>query len=494
MSWENYFGGTQLVRIIFQRSLGLVYLVAFIAALNQFPALLGERGLLPVPDFIKTVDFHKAPSIFYLFYSDRLFRITAWLGVILSSCVILGLTEKGPWYLPMMSWLLLWALYLSIVNVGQVFYSFGWESMLCEAGFFCAFLGLGRFMPSLIPILALRWMLFRTELGSGLIKWRGDECWHNLTCLFYHYETQPIPNPLSWYFHHFPKFIHVFGVLFSHFVQMAVPFGLFASQKIAALSGGLIIFHQLLLIVSGNYAFLNWLTVVLAFTAFNDNLLSAILPLPLASLAARSWIQNSFLYVLAVVTVALSVQPTLNLFSKRQLMNYCYNPLQLVNSYGAFGSVTKARYELIIEGTQDRTISPQTEWREYEFKGKPGNIFLRPSQIAPYHLRLDWLMWFIPFSVRVTDKSLFVEGYDLWFLRFLEKLLQGDGPVLKLLRLNPFPHTPPHFIRVLYYRYQYTSYKEREETGAWWKRTLLGEYLPAVDLSALKDYAYFPAA
>ncbi len=485
---DSYFGGMEIVRFLFQRSLAVIYLIAFVVALNQFPALLGEKGLLPVPEFIKYVPFQNSPSIFYLSYSDRLLAIVAWTGIILSFCAMLGLTEKGPWWFSTIAWLVLWVLYLSIVNVGQTFYGFGWESMLCEAGFFCAFLGCSRVMPSLIPIVILRWMLFRLELGGGLIKLRGDECWRNLTCLFYHYETQPLPNPLSWYFQHFPKIVHVLGVLFNHFVELIVPFGLFASQNIAALSGGIIIFQQLLLIISGNYSFLNWLTIILGVTALNDNILSKIVPFHLSGVAARSWFQNRILYVLAAVTAILSIQPALNLFSKRQLMNYSYNPLQLVNSYGMFGSVTKIRYELIIQGTQDASVNAQTQWKEYEFKGKPGDVRRRPPQVAPYQLHLDWQMWFLPFSVAVTGRGLVIEGYELWFLRFMEKLLEGDRQMLKLLRQNPFPDRPPHFIRVMYYRYQFTNWQERKETGAWWKRTLIGEYLPPVDLGVLKKY------
>ncbi|MDE2232321.1 MAG: lipase maturation factor family protein [Candidatus Omnitrophica bacterium] len=487
---EQYFGHMRFVRLLFQRSLGCIYLIAFIVVLNQFPALLGEKGLLPVSEFIKNVPFQRAPSIFYLGYSDHLLVIVAWIGIILSACAILGITEKGPWWVSMALWLVMWVLYLSIVNVGQVFYSFGWESMLCEAGFFCAFLGSSRVMPSMVPILILRWMLFRLELGSGLIKLRGDECWRNCTCLFYHFETQPLPNPLSWYFHHLPKIFLVMGVAFNHFVEIVVPFGLFAWQGIAALCGGLIIFHQLLLIAGGNYAFLNWLTVVLGITALNDNILSKIIPLKSIAMVLRSRIQNGILYALAIVTFCLSIQPALNLFSKRQYMNYSYNPLQLVNSYGAFGSVTRVRYELIIEGTRDAFISAHTRWKEYEFKGKPGDVRRMPPQIAPYQLHLDWQMWFIPFTVTVTDHGLAIDGYDLWFLRFIEKLLEGDRPTLKLLAGNPFPGSRPYFIRVMYYRYRFTDWQERQKTGAWWKRTLVGQYLPPVDLSVLKDYVH----
>ena len=126
----------------------------------------------------------------------------------------------------------MWVIYLSLVNVGQTFYGFGWESMLCEAGFFVSFLGPRTVAASFIPILILRWMLFRTELGAGLIKLRHDQCWRDLTCLNYHYETQPLPNPTSWYFHRLPVWFHKASVAGSHFVQLVLPFGLFAPQRL----------------------------------------------------------------------------------------------------------------------------------------------------------------------------------------------------------------------------------------------------------------------
>src|SRR5919108_5762128 len=276
---EAYGDGLWLVRLLFQRGLAAIYLIAFLVALKQFPALLGDRGLLPVPGFTQRVGFREAPSLFHWHYSDRLLATVAWLGIALAGLTLLGIPEQGPLWLSMAVWWLLWALYLSIVNVGQTFYAFGWESMLLEAAFFAAFLGPRHLEPSPVPILILRWMLFRVELGAGLIKLRHDPCWWDLTCLFYHYETQPLPNPLSWYFHRMPKLFHKLSVLFSHFVQLIIPFGLFAPQPVASIAGGLIIFHQLWLIISGNYSWLNWLTVILGITAFSDSVLSAVLPI-----------------------------------------------------------------------------------------------------------------------------------------------------------------------------------------------------------------------
>jgi len=231
--------------------------------------------------------------------------------------------------------------------------------------------------------------------------------------------------------------------------------------------------------VSGNYAWLNWLTVILAFTAFSDATLGWLGLPPPAELAPRSGAFDVALYALAGATALLSIQPTLNLFSKHQRMNYSWNPLHLVGSYGAFGSVTRRRYEIVVEGTDARAVSDTTAWREYEFKGKPGDVRRRPRQWAPYHLRLDWLMWFLPLSVGVIEdrRQLSILGYERWFVRFVEKLLEADPTTLALLRSDPFRGERPRFVRASFYRYRFAGRREREARGIWWDRTYIGEYL-----------------
>lgn len=477
LSAEHYW----LARWLFEKSLALLYFVAFLSAGNQFPALLGERGLLPAPEFLRRVRFREAPSLFHWHYSDRLLRLTTAGGMMLSLGVVAGLFERVPLAAHLGVWLSIWWLYLSIVNVGQRFYGFGWESMLCEAGFFAAFLGPSGVAPSWIPLVILSWMLFRVEIGAGLIKLRHDEAWRDLTALDYHHETQPLPNPLSWYFHRLPRVVLRGGVVFSHAVQVVAPFGLFAPQPVAGIAAGLIILHQLALIVAGNYSWLNWLTVVLALLAFSNAQLSvvAFFPSPPEVLAARPPWFELLLVLLAAGTAALSVRPLANLFSRRQLMNYCWNPWHLVCAYGAFGSMTRKRYEVVVEGTADGT-----SWREYGFRAKPGEPGRRPPQVAPYHLRLDWLMWFLPFSVTVSAGGLHVQAYERWLIRFVERLLEGDRAMLLLLRHNPFPDAPPRMIRARYYLYRFTDRARRRATGDWWSRELIGDFLPPVSLSA----------
>src|SRR5207244_2366277 len=236
-----------------------------------------------------------------------------------------------------------------------------------ETGFLAIFLGPASVAPPVTLLYLVRWLVFRVEFGAGLIKLRGDECWRDLTCLYYHHETQPMPNPLSWYFHHLPKPLHKAEVLGNHFAQLVAPWFLFFPQHIPSVAALLII---------------------------------------------------------------LSYRPARTLVSRHQLMNYSFDPLHLVNTYGAFGSVTKTRDEVVIEGTEEPVLTPATRWREYEFKGKPGDVTRRPPQVAPYHLRLDWLMWFAAFSSPT---------YHEWFVPLLAKLLEGDRTTLGLLRTNPFP-------------------------------------------------------
>ena len=465
-----------LTRLVLQRSLGAVYLVAFLVALNQFRPLLGERGLLPVPDFLRHVPFRRAPSIFHLRYSDRFLAVVAWTGVAASVAVVLGLPERAATPVSMAVWLLLWALYLSIVNVGQTFYGFGWESLLLETGFLAIFLGSSDTAPPVVVIWLFRWLLFRLEFGAGLIKMRGDPCWRSLSCLDYHHETQPMPNPLSWWFHHLPRAAHRAETLGNHVAQLAIPWLLFTPQPVAGIAALVIVVTQLWLVLSGNFSWLNALTIVLAVSAFDSSQVHWVVrvspPSPLPPAAA--W--HVVLSLLLTALVAwMSWWPVRNMASRRQAMNASFNTLHLVNTYGAFGSVTRVRWEVVVEGTSDAELTAATVWREYEFKGKPGDVRRRPPQVAPYHLRLDWLMWFAALS------PMYAEG---WFVTFAVRLLEGDRATLKLLRHNPFPDTPPRCVRARLYRYRYTTWAERRATGAWWSRRLEREYLQPVTLGA----------
>ncbi|MEY8018442.1 lipase maturation factor family protein [Mycobacterium servetii] len=463
-----------LGRLVLVRGTAAVYLLAFLGAALQFRALIGEHGILPVPRYLASRSFWTAPSVFHLAYSDRVFAGVSWFGAALASALVAGAADLAPLWAAMLLWLTLWVLYLSIVNVGQAWYSFGWESLLLEAGFLVIFLGNDRVAPPVLTLWMARLLLFRVEFGAGLIKMRGDECWRDLTCLYYHHETQPMPGPFSWFFHHLPKPLHRVEVAGNHFAQLVVPFGLFAPQPVAGLAAAVVVVTQLWLVASGNFAWLNWVTILLACSTIDDSSWGALLPLPGHPVPASPpvWF-TALVLAFAVAVLFLSYWPVRNMLSARQRMNMSFNPFHLVNTYGAFGSIGRVRREVVIEGTADAKITGQTVWQEYEFKGKPGAVGRLPRQWAPYHLRLDWLMWFAAIS----------PGYaQPWLRPLLQRLLRNDRPTLRLLRHNPFPDAPPRYVRAQLYEYRFTTPAELRRDRAWWHRTPVGGYVAPMRL------------
>jgi Lipase maturation factor len=469
LNGEHYW----FTRLVLQRGLALVYLIAFIIVLHQFNPLLGEHGLLPVPRFVEQVAFSETPSLFFWFPRDAAFTLFGWIGIALSLFALVGLAERFGNAISAATWLLLWVIYLSYVNVGQTFYGFGWETLLLEAGFLAVFLGARRTTPPLLVIKLYQWLLFRLMFGAGLIKLRGDPCWRNLTCLDYFYETQPMPNPLSWYFHWQPEWFHKLSVLGNHFTELVVPFAYLAPMPFSGVAGAITLFFHGWLFASGNFAFLGFLTMVIALSTIGDAWWTRIARVKPPQLTPPGRVHSYILMALGGLVALLSLYPVVNMLSPGQEMNASFEPLHLVNTYGAFGSVTRPRYEVIVEGTGDTVLTAETQWHEYEFIGKPGDVNRTPPQIAPYHLRLDWLMWFAAFSSPQEHP---------WFISLLGKLLHNDKPTLSLMRYNPFKDKPPKFIRALLYEYHFTTPAEKRQTGAVWKRTPTSLYFPPVSL------------
>ncbi|WP_182545303.1 lipase maturation factor family protein [Halosaccharopolyspora lacisalsi] len=460
-------------RVAVQHLLGVLYLLAFLNARNQFRPLLGAHGLTPIPRFLRLAGFRQAPSVFHLHYSDRFFAGLAWCGIVVSLAAAVGVVNRLPLWAYVVAWALLWLLYLSVVNVGQIWYSFGWESLLLEAGFLAIFLGPVGTSPPAPVLWLLVWLLFRVEFGAGLIKLRGDPVWRNLTALHYHHETQPMPGPLSRRFHHLPGRVHRIEVLANHGTQLVVPFVLFAPQPAADVAAGIVVITQLWLMLSGNFAWLNAVTIVLAFAAMDTTLLGPLMPGEPAELTPTPLWHRAVVLAVTVMMIVLSYWPVRNMIGPGQAMNRSFNKLHLGNTYGAFGSVTRTRYEVVLEGTSQQAPG-QEHWHEYEFRGKPGDPRRRPPQIAPYHLRLDWLMWFCAISPSYGRS---------WMPGLLRALLRGDRQVLSLLRYNPFPDEPPTFVRARFFRYRFSSRQELRDTGEWWVRTPLSDYVPPVSLA-----------
>src|SRR2546427_8419644 len=467
-----------LTRFIILRLLGFVYAIAFLIAAQQLVPLIGEHGLTPANHFLTSIQtqlgsrmagMFNIPTLFWFGISDNALSIFAWIGLGLSLVVLGG-------YANAIILTVLWAMYMSIVHIGQVWYGYGWEIQLLETGFLSIFLCPlldGRPFPNCRPPLLIiwlfRWLGFRIMIGAGLIKLRGDSCWRDLTCLYYHYETQPIPNPISRYLHFSPHWSLKLETAWNHFVELVVPWFSFGPRTARHIAGVLLVTFQIFLIVSGNLSFLNYLTIVPFLACFDDSFLGRFLPRSIVRRAQRaaqnsqpSRVNNGIAVALTIMVIWLSIPTVLNLASGRQLMNYSYDPLDLVNTYGAFGTVGRERDEIIFEGTSDAVITVDTQWKEYEFKAKPGDPNRGPPFVAPYQPRIDWQIWFAAMPSPAQDPST---------LHFVWKLLHNDPGTLSLLAKNPFPNVPPHYIRARLYRYRFAPPGD----PVWWRRGPIGE-------------------
>lgn len=475
-----------LVRFVLLRLLGLVYLAAFGGATREVVPLLGERGLLPAQRLLdgalavegsRWAVLRRLPSLFVLTgASDAALLAVAWLGAILAAAVLAGATNAGVL-------VALWLLQLSLAGVGQAFWGFGWEIQLLETGLLAAFLcpwrsvhPFPRHPPPRPAIWLLRWLIVRIMLGAGLIKLRGDPCWVELTCLVHHYETQPNPSYASFLLHAMPRWFHQGGVVLNHVVELVAPVAAFGPRPARLVAGALFVGFQALLVVSGNLSFLNWLTIVPALACLDDAALRRVLPRRLVALAeARTTEREPSRPALlasigwAVVVAVLSLQPIANMLSPRQVMNRSYDPLHLVNTYGAFGAVGSEREEIILEGTDAEVPDERATWREYTLPCKPGPVDRPPCQITPAHLRLDWQAWFLPFG-EVQDAP--------WLVHLVAQLLDGDPTPKRLLAHDPFPDDPPRWIRAR--RWRYTMVPYGEEPGVWWRREVVGEFMRPV--------------
>jgi Lipase maturation factor len=476
-----------VTRFVILRLLGIVYATAFLVAANQILPLIGSDGLLPLGNFVDHVTqvlggslagFLRLPSLFWLNHSDHALVVTAWLGFALSCVVACG-------YANGLLLALLWILYMSFVHVGQDWYGYGWEVQLLETGFLAIFLCPlldGRPFPRRPPPLVIIWLfralIFRIMFGAGIIKIRGDESWRNLTALYYHFETQPIPNGLSRWFHFLPRGALRAGTFFNHLAELVAPWFVFWPRIGRNIAGIVIVAFQITIALGGNLSFLNWLTIIPALACFDDRAWAKVLPRRLTDRAqaaqAAAAISRPMLgtsWAIGALVAFLSIQPIMNIFSSHQIMNTSFDPLDLVNTYGAFGAVGKERFNVVFEGTNDREPNDSANWKPYPYKGLPVALDERSPQVAPYQLRLDWQMWFAAMGS---------PNQYPWTLNLIWKLLQNDPGAVGLFRSNPFPEKPPRYIRAVLYRY---SFVRPNSPGLWWKRDRLGLWLPPFSAS-----------
>lgn len=461
----------QISSMLFVRLLGLIYFFAFGAFLFQIDGLLGSNGILPIKDFLKFIkgnlgkrSYYLVPSIFWANSSDQMLKGTLIAGTTLSLFLLFG------FYPPLMLFLL-YFLYLSIVSTGQEFLSFGWEMFLLELTVQGFFLSLAV-PPNPFIWASLNFQLFRFHFQGGIVKLlSGDPNWRNLTAVAYHYQSQPIPNTLAWYVYKLPLAFHKASTLLMFIIELAIPFALIlGGQEIRLFVFFCFIFLQASIYATGNFSFLNHMTAVFSIILVSDYYLEPFFKFP--SPTNPSIYLQGFISLAGIILIGLQAMclwnhifPRIDLFTK--ILNWI-QPFHLANRYGIFAVMTTNRYEVVVEGSEDGQV-----WKEYGFYYKPSELERRPRRISPYQPRIDWQIWFLPFTYYSSE---------LWFQNFLKHLLKGTKPVLKLLRKNPFPDKPPNYVRALLYEYEFSSAEIKKNQGLWWVRKFVEVYSPTLSL------------
>ena len=436
------------------RALGAVYFTAFVSFGVQAGGLIGSHGILPFADYFRTARaslgaaaYWEIPSILWLSWSDRALAAVWILG---AACAIVAAIGYYP-RVALAGCLVLW---LSLCSAGQDFLSYQWDVLLLEAGFLAVFAD-----DSPVRVWLFRWLVFRLMFFSGAGKLlSGDPAWRNLTALDYHYETQPLPTPLAWYAYQLPMAFQRVSTLFVFAAELVAPLIFFGPRRFRHAGAGAVILLQLLILVTGNYTFFNFLTITLALFLFVE---------PKRVPRGRAHhVVTSALATFVGLTSGLLLLELFNLALPPGggAVLHAITPLRIINSYGLFTVMTVQRPEIVVEGSNDGV-----HWLAYEFRYKPGGVMRAPPVVAPHQPRLDWQMWFAALGTRQENP---------WFTRFVIRLLEGEGSVLRLLESNPFPKAPPKYIRARIFLYHFTHFGDR----AWWRREDEGLYFPPASL------------
>ncbi len=471
-----------LTRRIFLSALGMVYLFAFLSLAVQIKGLVGEQGILPAAEFFNEVKnnmgseaYLAAPTLFWLSAQNWALQGACWAGVFLSLLLIVG-------YLPGLGLFVLWLLYLSLFYAGQIFLGYQWDILLLETGFLAMFLAPFSWSPSVTVVWLLRWLLFRLMVSSALVKWfSSDPAWRDLTALEYHYETQPLPTWIAFYLHQLPASFQKFSTAVMYFFEAIVPFGVFGPRRVRWVAGLILIAFQILILLSGNYGFFNYLTIALCIPLFDDDFWPAgrwrrIFRMPESGVAGRKggwpkWIMAPLAGLILFLSTGNLIQRWFP--EKRPLWTghvlAFFAPFHLVGNYGLFSVMTKTRREILIEGSMDGQA-----WLPYEFKYKPGDPRRRPGFVAPHQPRLDWQMWF-------TALGSFRRQY--WFHGFLFRLFENSPAVVDLLKHAPFPNGPK-FLRARISDYSFTNFEQLRQSGDWWQLGEIQDFSPLLSRPA----------
>lgn len=467
----------------FLRALGVVYLIAFWSFWVQADGLIGSQGIAPLSQLLNTARSelgHQAwlafPTLCWFNASDGFIHLLCGAGATLSLLLIIGL-------LPAVILPLLFVLYLSLTIAGQTFFSFQWDILLLETGFLAIFLAprhwwLGRpSPPSRASVFLLQFLLFKLMLMSGIVKLTsGDPSWLNLTALDYHYWTQPLPTMLGWWADKSPEWIKQTSTAATLVIELVAPFLIWFPRRLRLLACVLFLLLQVVIGLTGNYAFFNLLTIALCLFLIDDRAWPRSARLTKTERRATERNGSTWPAVAALVlTMPLNGALFFNSLQPEapwpQAVTYYYGllePFRIVNGYGLFRVMTKDRPEILIEGSDDGI-----EWRPYEFKWKPGLPDRMPGFVEPHQPRLDWQMWFAALGDPEQNQ---------WFFGLIQRLLENAPAVTQLLSSNPFPQQPPRYLRAELYRYRFSTLAEHRARGVWWSRQELREYLPMVSL------------
>ncbi len=480
----------RLSRWLFLRLVAFVYLLAFASLTPQILGLEGADGLLPAADYLlRAADFYGAgayyefPTLAWLNPGDAGLLALGWAGMLTALLALAGCA-------PIVTFPLLWLLYLSLSVAGQTFLAFQWDTLLLEVGLLASLYAPLGWRPDLgggrDPSDAARWLVwalaFKLTFLSGITKLvSGDPTWSGLTALTYHYQTQPLPAWTSWYMHHAPVWMHVGTAAVTLAVELLVPFLVLAPSRLRrtrVVACGLLCLLQLGIAATGNFGFFNLLAVVLYLALLDDTTLARCLPRSLKMRAEAGFLRlepRPWRTLVALVAAVVAVLSTLALWHEatyRQPRDGWSHqvarlvaPFRSINGYGLFRSMTTSRPEIVVEVSLDGT-----DWREQPFRWKPGDPGRAPRFVQPHMPRLDWQMWFA---------ALDPAGAEPWLQALMDGLLAGSPAVTGLLGEPPFKDTPPRHVRLAYYRYEFTTPGEGRATGDWWRREPLGYLMEA---------------
>jgi len=498
-----------IARWIFLRSLGLIYFSVFFALLFQVRGLIGSQGILPAAGYLQRLHhfgllrFWYAPSLAWLSASDSMLVGLCWLGLVASVLVVANI-------LPRAALILCFLCFLSFIGVSQDFGEYQSDGMLLEAGFLSLFIapsgllpGWGRQSPPVrAAILLLLWEWFRIYFESGVVKLRsGDPTWYNLTAMYEYYQNGPLPTWIGWYLQHFPNWFHVGTAGATLAMELLLIWMALLPRRWRIACFWIVTLWQAGVILTANYAFLNYLVLVLGFLLLDDHYLARFVPqrwrssfqqqaesaalnesLPeeeaessppsphrLSSLSF--WIQPVVAgFFLIWIGYATTTQLVQMLWTRAQLPSgpvTLLEPFRVANAYGLFAVMTPHRYEIEFQGSDDG----QT-WIPYLFQYKPQDVHERPRIYAPYQPRFDWNLWFA--SLGPWQQSPIVPLTE-------ERLLENDSAVLALFRGNPFPQHPPRYVRAVLWQYWFSTPEQKHDSALWWRRQLLGTFAPTLE-------------